>query len=81
MADISQENFLFGLFQSPSMAELAKREEARFRELRTNMLRVADQSPEVLEALLEYITLEEALKLRQEDCMEQQPVFLFIRLC
>jgi len=82
VAEASQWGINYEEFNVVSMSELARTERRRFEELQANILRVANESPEVLDALKEMLTVEEALKRKQQQCMEEPAIsFLFIKLC
>lgn len=82
MSEEVQTAFILDDFSAiSSMPRLARQEEERFNELRSNILNVADEHPQVLDALMEMVKLEEAYKRKQEECMEQQPILFLFRIC
>jgi len=80
LADNAQESFWdISILQTP--ANVARNHERDWEELRNNVVRIANENPELKEALLEYLRLDAALTRKQQEC-EVKPAFLFIfKLC
>ncbi len=82
---LEQENsqfFLGGSFDMPiSINQLANMHSNRFEELRANIMRVAQEHPEVAEALLRKGYLEQVYEEKRAECMEKDPAFLLFRRC
>jgi len=63
------------------VAQLQAQHQDRFDELRTNIMKVARENPEVEEALMELGVLEAAYERKRKECMEQTPFLLLFRIC
>jgi len=80
VADNAQD-YQLGLDILIPIGQLENQFKNKFDELRANITRVAAENPAAREALMEYGKLEEALRVKKEECLKQ-PAFLFVfRYC
>jgi len=80
VAENSQDSFN-GLDLIMPVGHLKTQYQNKFDELRTNIAKVASENPEATAALMELGKLEEALRRKREECLEQPALLFFLRLC
>lgn len=77
----NSQDFMRGNAVLEPVAQLQAQHQDRFDELRTNIMKVARENPEVEEALMELGVLEAAYERKRKECMEQTPFLLLFRIC
>jgi len=61
--------------------DLRAHNQAKFQQLETEMLRLAQGHEALMGMLLEFARLEQEFKIRQAECQNQQPVLFLFRKC
>ncbi len=80
LADNAQGSIIgLNLLETP--ANVARQHQTDWDGLRNNVARVANENPEIKEALLEFLRLDAALTRKKQEC-DERPAFLFVfKLC
>lgn len=77
----NSQDYLRGIAILEPVSQLQSQYQSRFEDLRSNLVKVASENPEVEDALMELGTLEAAYEKKREECMEQTPFLLIFRIC
>ena len=77
----NSQDYLRGIAVLEPVAQLQSQYQGKFDELRANITKVANENPEVEDALMELGALEAAYEKKREECMQQNPLLLIFRVC